>query len=149
MRRAGYKTDTALAKELHIWPSNIKRWRDGFSTPQGDHLTDLCRVLGVSAAYLFGREDPGLHRAVIDEVRRVFGRTEADVLDALRRLTPHHRAIIAGRIFGWVDALEEMERHGEKPGPVTPYDIDRARNGDINGDGEAAGGTPAAGAARR
>lgn len=129
MERAGYKTKSGLAEAVGVWPSQINNWLIGKTTPSGENLDRLCEVLHATSAYLFGKAEhrnqrDSLRAAVLDQVRAAFGRAEAEVLENMSRLTPHHQAILSGRIVGWVEALEAMERDGL---PVTPFDLDRVR----------------------
>jgi len=47
----------ALSKIIHINDATISRWRKGEMNPTIDKLNMLCDFFGVTADYLFGRED--------------------------------------------------------------------------------------------
>lgn len=128
MRRAGIKNKAKLAKAAGVWPSNVKRWLDGDTTPAGDTLSRLCTVLGVRPGYLFGQVEQS-QTAEIDrllaEVERVMGRSSRDALRSLSKLTPHHRTIATGRLEGWIQALAEVEAATGKM-PLTQFEVDEA-----------------------
>lgn len=122
-KQAGFKSLRKLAEAIGIDPSQMTRWRKHETTPAGDVVAKLCGALHVLPGYLFGDDEAKLQGELLDVVRQMFGRAEADLLMLVRRLTPHHKAIVSGRIEGWVDALEEMERREL----LTPYDVERAQ----------------------
>lgn len=131
MKRADYDTDVKLAKVVGVWSNQIARWRKGTSTPAGDHLTKLCAALGVTDKWLFGADESDERARVLADVRRVFGRHAADAVEHIGRLTDHHRTIVSGRIQGWVEALEVIEREQAKQQPAsglpaTPFDLEEA-----------------------
>lgn len=125
MRAAGYERDRHLALRLGVKQSQIQNWRQHTTTPRAENLVELCLVLNVSPAYLFGidREPASPREGLLDEIRRSFGRGTAEAVDHLAKLTPHHRAIVAGRIAGWVEALLQQER--DEPRPTTQFERDQ------------------------
>lgn len=122
MKDRGIPSENVLAERIHVRASTVNRWLSGISSPQGVNLAALCRELDTSMDYAFGRDEGEDQRAaVISDVRRLFGRATAEALEQIQRLTPHHRSIVAGRIVGWVEGLQEQERM-----PATQFDRDRA-----------------------
>jgi transcriptional regulator with XRE-family HTH domain len=130
MEAAGFKGRGAqrqLALAVRVDPTQVGLWLAEKTTPTGENLRSLCKRLGVSTGYLFGEDSDATadrRAAVLDDVRRLFGRAEAEALEHMARVTPHHKAILSGRIVGWVEALEEMEKAAL---PVTPFDLERER----------------------
>jgi transcriptional regulator with XRE-family HTH domain len=132
--RAGIKSQSELARRLKIKPSTVQRWEDGSTAaPETPTLLSLARELRTSIDYLLDRPEPlaPRKRELLDEIRKVFGRSAADALERMDRLTDHHRAILSGRIEGWSDALEDSERiEGQRKLPPMRYDRERASHTD-------------------
>lgn len=101
MRDAGFGRDAHLAAKLDVAQDQIKRWRIGFSTPEGPTLQRLAEVLGTSTAYLFGRDEPDA--------------ADADVSAMLRKLAPDKLGEARGYIRRLLDEQEAMARHEGRP----------------------------------
>jgi transcriptional regulator with XRE-family HTH domain len=128
--RAGIRSDRQLAIKLGIAPDQIGRWKRGDTVPSGAVVAQLCVLLETTAPFLFGGPEQTIEeqrQGALDAVRRLFGRAEVDALAHMRRLTDHHKSILAGRIVGWVEGLEEYERLESGALPETQFDRDLAQ----------------------
>lgn len=125
MVKAGFGVNqSALARAVKVKPSQINRWLSAGGTPGGYEMTNLCKALKVSPGYLFGDDEATQRRDLLELVRDKFGRSAADAIDYMEKLTDHHRSILAGRIEGWAEALLQYERDAAKGMPETQFDRD-------------------------
>ncbi len=86
----------------------------------------LLKVLPVTERELCGGMGAaGDEERARDYIRQRLGRAGEEALERMAALSDHHRAILAGRIVGWADALEEYERRQQLP--ITPMDLERER----------------------
>jgi transcriptional regulator with XRE-family HTH domain len=102
MAAAGFTVHRHLALRLGVSPSQIKRWVEGTTTPEGATLERICAVLGVSAAYLLGTTDEQ-HADLLRAVGQALGSPTKKALEAMVKLSAEDRAMYAGRLLGMIE----------------------------------------------
>lgn len=67
-KKAGFKSQNALAERVGVSRSAVKDWESGKYFPEGENLKKLALALGVSADYLIGIQDLTANNNVIDRL---------------------------------------------------------------------------------
>jgi transcriptional regulator with XRE-family HTH domain len=96
--------DAALAREIRVSPSQIKRWKNDEQGAMPDAVRALANFFDVSEAYLYGLDTADVREQLALEVARALGSPEADVLRAFGALSESRRYQLAGYILGKIEA---------------------------------------------
>lgn len=108
----------ALAERIGVDSSQITRWNNGAS-PTAAHLVQLSLTLGRSWAWLMGLEnEPRYLDALRLEIKEIYGAAAVEALEALATLPSEKRAILVGKLIGWIEAGESKPGASSSPPAV-------------------------------
>lgn len=117
--RTDYKTDVALAGAVGVNSTQIGRWRDGSTVPEGRTYARLCGALGVLPGWLFGEDlsKDQARKEVADMLEHAVGKSEADVVRLLGVISDDQRKTVVDTIAAMAEAerRRRLTTEGWKP----------------------------------
>lgn len=93
-----------LANAIGVAASQIGRWLEERTAAQPDAVRALARYFHVTEAYLYGLDTSDERERLAGELARALGTPEAEIVRAFGALSPERRAIMAGKVLGWIEA---------------------------------------------
>jgi transcriptional regulator with XRE-family HTH domain len=93
-----------VAKALQVHPSQLTRWEQERTAPEGDEVRKIAEYFGTTVAFLYGLEDEDPRERLASDIAAELGPSEAKVLRAMGAVTPEARQALAERVIGWVEA---------------------------------------------